>query len=170
MRRFMKIMLLLLFAASGTVVVAQDGVISPADNLFVEEIPKIPFAMAEEIKRYTEFRYAGLSNWHPTRTQLTFSGKIDRWTESETGGIKPWLRESEYVVAEVTTPSLGVGYELGKATEWGKPILCLFRPSDGRALSAMIAGSNGVKVQRYQNVAQLREVFDEFFGVPQRVT
>jgi hypothetical protein len=31
-----------------------------------------------------------------------------------------WLREADYLVAEVTTPSLGVGYEIGKATEWGK--------------------------------------------------
>ena len=50
-----------------------------------------------------------------------------------------WLGEAEYLVAEVTTPSLGVGYEIGKATEWGKPTLCLFRPNNNRVLSAMIA-------------------------------
>jgi hypothetical protein len=79
-----------------------------------------------------------------------------------------WLKQSEYVVAEVTTPSLGVGYELGKATEWGKPILCLFRPNDGRALSAMIAGSRGVKVREYRRVAELRGIFNEFFSARQR--
>lgn len=36
------------------------------------------------------------------------------------------------VVAEVTQPSLGVGYELGWAVALGKPILCLFRPQSGR--------------------------------------
>jgi hypothetical protein len=74
-----------------------------------------------------------------------------------------WLKESEYVVAEVTTPSLGVGYELGKATEWGKQILCLFRPGDNRALSAMIAGSNGIKVREYESAAELKEILCEFF-------
>jgi 2'-deoxynucleoside 5'-phosphate N-hydrolase len=74
-----------------------------------------------------------------------------------------WLKESEYVVAEVTTPSLGVGYELGKATEWGKRILCLFRPDHNRVLSAMIAGSNGIKVLEYNGAAELKEIFDEFF-------
>ena len=54
----MKVMLALLFAASVTVVAAQSDVLSPADNLVVEGIPKIPAAMAEEINRYTEFRYA----------------------------------------------------------------------------------------------------------------
>src|SRR5438105_746881 len=55
-----------------------------------------------------------------------------------------WLKSADYLVAEVTTPSLGVGYEIGKATEWGKPVLCLFRAAEGRALSAMIAGCNRV--------------------------
>jgi hypothetical protein len=53
MERFMKVMLSLLFAASVTVVVAQDGVVSPADNLVVEEIPKIPATMEKEINRYS---------------------------------------------------------------------------------------------------------------------
>src|ERR1700682_3462745 len=53
-----------------------------------------------------------------------------------------WLREADVLVAEATTPSLGVGYEIGKATEWGTPVLCLYRPAEGRSLSAMISGSN----------------------------
>lgn len=75
-----------------------------------------------------------------------------------------WLKQAEYVVAEVTTPSLGVGYEIGKATEWGKPVLCLFRPGNNHSLSAMIAGSRGVKVREYQNTMDLKEILDEFFG------
>jgi 2'-deoxynucleoside 5'-phosphate N-hydrolase len=73
-----------------------------------------------------------------------------------------WLKESDYLVAEVTTPSLGVGYEIGKATEWGKPVLCLYRPAEGRALSAMISGSNAVTVKEYQSPAELTEIFEQF--------
>ncbi len=75
-----------------------------------------------------------------------------------------WLREADCLVAEVTTPSLGVGYEIGKATEWGKPVLCLFRPSESRTLSAMIAGSGWVTVREYQSVAELKRIFDQFFS------
>ena len=32
------------------------------------------------------------------------------------------------IVAEVTQPSLGVGYEIGRAYAMNKPILCLYRP------------------------------------------
>ncbi len=75
-----------------------------------------------------------------------------------------WLKEADCLVAEVTTPSLGVGYEIGRTLEWGKPILCLFRKSSGRALSAMIAGSDGVTVREYESTADLGEIFREFFG------
>ena len=78
-----------------------------------------------------------------------------------------WLRESNALVAEVTTPSLGVGYEIGKATEWGKPVLCLYRPSEGRKLSGMISGCSGVVLREYQTTQQLHEVFEEFFGMYQ---
>src|SRR6266571_617926 len=70
MREFMKIIMSLLLASSVTVVVAQNDVVSPSDNLVVEGIPRIPLAMAEGINRYTEFRYAGLSNWHPTKREM----------------------------------------------------------------------------------------------------
>lgn len=73
-----------------------------------------------------------------------------------------WLKESDYLVAEVTTPSLGVGYEIGKATEWGKPVLCLYRPAEGLALSAMISGSNAVTLKEYQSPTELPEIFEQF--------
>ncbi len=76
-----------------------------------------------------------------------------------------WLKAADYLVAEVTTPSLGVGYEIGKATEWAKPVLCLYRPGEGRALSAMIAGSPGLRFFEYHGTAELKEVFDHFFRI-----
>ena len=75
-----------------------------------------------------------------------------------------WLREADCLVAEVTMPSLGVGYEIGKATEWGRRVLCLYRPSDARLLSAMIAASDGVTLREYQSASDLKEIFDDFFA------
>jgi nucleoside 2-deoxyribosyltransferase len=74
-----------------------------------------------------------------------------------------WLKDSDYLVAEVTTPSLGVGYEIGRATEWGKPVLCLYRRKEGRSLSAMIAGSAEVTVREYQSSPQLAEIVNNYF-------
>ena len=75
-----------------------------------------------------------------------------------------WLRGCDYLVAEVTTPSLGVGYEIARATEWGKGVLCLYRPENGRSLSAMIAGCTAVTVREYSDPADLKDIFEEFLG------
>ncbi len=71
-----------------------------------------------------------------------------------------WLRRADVIVAEVTTVSLGVGYELGRAVEWGKRVICLYRPSEGKRLSGMISGSPGIQVIEYGAVADLHHVFD----------
>lgn len=60
-----------------------------------------------------------------------------------------WLREADVVIAEVTMPSLGVGYEVARASGMGKPVVCLFRPETGRRLSAMIRGNPDVRVVEY---------------------
>uniref|UniRef100_A0A3B5L494 2'-deoxynucleoside 5'-phosphate N-hydrolase 1 n=1 Tax=Xiphophorus couchianus TaxID=32473 RepID=A0A3B5L494_9TELE len=78
-----------------------------------------------------------------------------------------WLQQSDVVVAEVTQPSLGVGYELGRAVDMKeKKVLCLFRPSSGRALSAMIRGATDGRrllVVDYSE-EQLEAVLDWFFS------
>jgi len=74
-----------------------------------------------------------------------------------------WLLASDCVVAEVTNPSLGVGYEIGLATQAKIPVLCLYRPLPERRLSAMIAGCNLVQVNRYSDVAEVAPVLAEFF-------
>ncbi|MGH9871422.1 MAG: nucleoside 2-deoxyribosyltransferase [Pyrinomonadaceae bacterium] len=73
-----------------------------------------------------------------------------------------WLRLCDYLVVEVTTPSLGVGYEIARATEWGKRVLCLYRPENSRSLSAMIAGCSAVTVREYRELSQLKDIFEEF--------
>ncbi len=75
-----------------------------------------------------------------------------------------WLKSSDVVFAEVTRPSLGVGYEIGKATEWGKPVICVYRASVTPSLSAMIAGADGVSVYPYESVAQLTSVIEKHFS------
>ena len=44
-----------------------------------------------------------------------------------------WLAQAALVVAEVTMPSLGVGYEIGRAESLGIPVLCLYREGKSHA-------------------------------------
>ena len=75
-----------------------------------------------------------------------------------------WLEESDVLIAEATTPSLGVGYEIAVAEDMGKPVLCLFRPGPGKKLSAMIAGNPAVTVKTYHNIDEAREIIRGFIG------
>ncbi len=73
-----------------------------------------------------------------------------------------WIKESDAIIAEVTNPSLGVGYEIAKAEEWGKPVLALFRDDGTRKLSAMIGGSPQTKTVYYTDAQQAKEAIDSF--------
>lgn len=72
-----------------------------------------------------------------------------------------WLRSADVLVAEVTTPSLGVGYEIGRAVEWGTRVICLYRPSAGRRLSGMIAGCRHLTVHEYSDVDDLDRILQK---------
>ncbi len=65
-----------------------------------------------------------------------------------------WLDACDAVVAEVTTPSLGVGYEIGYALHKAqKPVLCLCQ--EGTHLSAMLQGNTdpNLRIVLYTDVA-----------------
>ena len=73
-----------------------------------------------------------------------------------------WLNQSDIIVAEVTTPSLGVGYEIAKA-ENRKSRLCPYRQQQGKSLSAMIAGNKNMKIERYKDLSDIEKILEEFF-------
>ncbi len=73
-----------------------------------------------------------------------------------------WLKAADVVVAEVGTPSLGVGYEIGLAETLSKPVLCLVKSAKRESLSAMIAGNGSVWLAEYANVDEAKMQIDEF--------
>lgn len=75
-----------------------------------------------------------------------------------------WLQECDVVVAEVTTPSHGVGYEIAKAESLDKAVFCLHRQVEGRSLSAMIAGSPNLIVWEYQKFTDISRYCKEYLG------
>ncbi len=74
-----------------------------------------------------------------------------------------WIRSADVIVAEVTNPSLGVGYELGLAEALGKKIICLFRLLDDKRLSAMINGNKNFKKSSYSCQEGALKHIDDFF-------
>ena len=62
-----------------------------------------------------------------------------------------WISGCEALVAEVSTPSHGVGYEVAYALSIRKPVLCLYQA--GRTISKMLTGNSlaNIQVNSYQN-------------------
>lgn len=74
-----------------------------------------------------------------------------------------WLRQSDVVIAECTSPSLGVGYELAYAESLGKP--CHVFYDDTRTqLSAMITGNKYFKIHPYRKEADIYSEIDKILG------
>ena len=73
-----------------------------------------------------------------------------------------WLDEADLVIAEVTTPSLGVGYEIGAAEARGKKMLCLFRADGTRTLSAMVAGNPALDLKTYVTLSEAKSQMEAF--------
>ena len=63
-----------------------------------------------------------------------------------------WLDDADVLVAEVSAPSLGVGYEVAYARyRRGMPVICLWRPGLSKRCSARIAGDQAIELIRYED-------------------
>ena len=74
-----------------------------------------------------------------------------------------WLKQSHIVIAECSTPSLGVGYELAFAESIGKPVHVFYGKDDGR-LSAMLAGDPHFGIHIYQTREELFTLLKDIMG------
>lgn len=73
-----------------------------------------------------------------------------------------WIRTCDALIAEVSVPSHGVGYEIGFALSLGKPVLCLYQ--EGRRVSKMITGNPDphLKVASYTDTTQAVALIRQF--------
>lgn len=67
-----------------------------------------------------------------------------------------WVEECDALVAEVSTPSHGVGYEIALALSLKKPVLCCYRK--GKCISKMLIGNKlpGFQLLAYKTKDELR--------------
>lgn len=73
-----------------------------------------------------------------------------------------WIQNCDALVAEVSTPSHGVGYEIGFALNAGKPVFCIHQ--NDRRVSKMITGNKAVHVAGYSDTAEAVEKIREFLS------
>ncbi len=75
-----------------------------------------------------------------------------------------WIETCDAVIAEVSTPSHGVGYEIALALLKGKPVLCIY--ARGKGVSKMITGNDmpSLQVKAYNGMSNLMEMLDQFLA------
>ena len=75
-----------------------------------------------------------------------------------------WLESSDVMIADVTVPSLGVGYEIGFAETLNIPILCLYNPKNKKPLSAMITGNKNIIWKEYGSFEDAQMLIKNFLS------
>ncbi|MFA7171247.1 MAG: nucleoside 2-deoxyribosyltransferase [Candidatus Paceibacterota bacterium] len=106
-------------------------------------------------------KYGTVLTEHVGNENLSEKGETNLSDEAIFNRDIALLEKCDAIVAEVTTPSMGVGYEIGRI-ERNKPILCLFRDSADAHLSAMIAGNKVLSVKRYRSIEEIEALLQKF--------
>lgn len=65
------------------------------------------------------------------------------------------LMAADIVFAEVSVPSLGVGYELGFADKIGKKIVAVYDENYTEKVSTMIRGNKRIRLIPYKNIDEI---------------
>lgn len=75
-----------------------------------------------------------------------------------------WIQASDALIAEVSVPSHGVGYEIGYALGLEKPVLALYQ--QGRRISKMFSGNRDPKllVMAYDSPEQAIDIIRGFLS------
>ncbi len=75
-----------------------------------------------------------------------------------------WLLESDIVIAEITVPSLGVGYELAYAEKNHKKVFCFYEKQNEEKISSMIKGDEYFALYPYNNIEEVKNIIKEIFS------
>jgi nucleoside 2-deoxyribosyltransferase len=75
-----------------------------------------------------------------------------------------WIQSCDAVIAEVSTPSHGVGYEIAYALSLSKPVLCCYQL--GIPVSKMLTGNDspGIVLNSYRDEAEALAIVDVFLA------
>ncbi len=73
------------------------------------------------------------------------------------------LKNSDIVVAEVTTASAGVGYLIAQASVLGKKVIAFYNREDTLRLSSIIKGDKNITIHTYDTIEDLKKILGSEF-------
>jgi len=121
MKSLLRILVVFILAANPIFAVQSDE-IALGDNLIVEGIPKIPASLVKSASRYTNFRYAGITSWHPTKREMLISTEFGETPQIHSlkfpGGARTQLTFfTDYVSGGIYQPKKGACFIYSKDTD-----------------------------------------------------
>ena len=75
------------------------------------------------------------------------------------------MKSADLIFAEVSIPSLGVGYELGFADMNGKRIIGIYDKTITQKVSTMIRGNERITLIPYENINEILENLEEILEI-----
>lgn len=98
---------------------------------------------------------------HVADPNLSENGEKDLTQEDIYYRDVRWLNQADVLVAEISIPSLGIGYEIAYSENKGTKIICFYDNKSEKALSAMIGGNKNVEVVRYNDLEEVINYIDK---------
>ncbi|HAE87194.1 TPA: nucleoside 2-deoxyribosyltransferase [Candidatus Marinimicrobia bacterium] len=99
--------------------------------------------------------YGTVLTEHVADPNLTAGGEKNQSNREIFDRDLAWLKKADCLIAEVTTPSLGVGYEIAVGVRRNIPVHAFFQKKDSRRLSALVSGNPGVTLHTYTESDEL---------------
>lgn len=97
-------------------------------------------------------KYGKVLTKHVADPKLSVSGETISPEEIYSRDIN-WLNECDILFADITIPSLGVGYELAYAEGKNKKVICMYEKD--KNISGFIRGNKGFIQIPYSNIEEL---------------
>lgn len=75
------------------------------------------------------------------------------------------LKIADIIFAEVSIPSLGVGYELGFADKLNKKIIAIYDQNYTEKVSTMIRGNKRIELIPYKNIKEITDNLEKLLKI-----
>lgn len=74
------------------------------------------------------------------------------------------LEKADILIAEVSVPSIGVGYEIGYASKLNKKIVAIYDKNYIDKVTTMIRGNKNIKIIPYENISEILDKIDDIMN------
>lgn len=118
------------------------------------------------VNRYQEFcehlqQYGDILTEHVADPSLDSTGEDLSKKEVYERDMR-LMDSADLFIADVSTPSLGVGYEVRYAEQKGIPVIVLYHDRSEHPLSGLIRGNSNITVLRYDEPTEIFDEIDSF--------